>query len=94
MQVKELVPERVRAIASFQEELSKLSKYADSEDLCVVFHINRELRIELEDLDLTAAKIGELWLVGSAGEDGKEWMLCGDLLSGEAQELRFSYPEP
>lgn len=94
VQVKELVPERVRPTASFQEELNKLAKYTDSHDLCVVFHINRDVRIEPAELHLTGVKVRELWLVGSAGEDGKEWMLCGDLLASDAQELRFSYPEP
>lgn len=94
LQMKEVVPERVRANVSLQEELDKLSKYTDSEDLCVVFHVNRDIRVTPSELDLTRVKLRELWLVGCAGGDGQEWMICGDLLGGEAEELRFRYPCP
>lgn len=94
IQMKELVPARVRADVSLQGEIDKLGKYVDSKDLCVVFHINREVSISPSELDVSRALIRELWLVGSSDAEGREWRLCGDLMSGQAQETCFRYPEP
>lgn len=39
IQMKEVVPAEVRVEVSLQQEIDKLAKYVDSQDLTVVFHV-------------------------------------------------------
>ena len=93
LQMKEVVPERVSDTASLQREIDKLARYVDSSDLVVAFHLNRESQVVPEQLDLSRAKVGELWVVGYTGMDN-EWRLIGNFLSESAGASVFRYPEP
>ena len=93
LQMKELVPERVRDSVSLQHEINKLAKYGDSSDLVVAFHLNRGVQVVPEQLDFTKVKIAQLWFVGYSGQ-GQEWLLLGDMLSESGGASVFGYPEP
>ena len=93
LQMKEVVPQRVRDAASLQEEIDKLSKYGDSSDLVVAFHLNRDARIVPQDLDFSRAKVREIWIVGSTGKD-EEWLLLGNMIGTDPRASVFRYPEP
>lgn len=93
LQMKELVPERVRDSASLQNELNKLAKYGDSSDLVVAFHLNRGVTVVPEQLDFANFKVAQLWFVGYTGH-GQEWRLLGDMLSKSGGASVFRYPEP
>ena len=93
IQVKEFVPNRVRANANLQDEINKLSKYADSQDLVVAFHLNRDAHIDLAELDFSSVPVKELWFFGASAPDQKNWLLLGNLLSPDAKHFEFEYPE-
>ena len=93
LQMKELVPERVRDSASLQDELNKLGKYSSSSDLVVAFHLNRGVTVVPEQLDFGKVKVAQLWFVGYTGQ-GREWHLLGDMLSERGGASVFRYPEP
>jgi hypothetical protein len=92
VQLKELVPARVNAEASLQGELDKLSKYVDSVDLIVAFHVNRDMRLELGDLRLPRGAIAQLWLYAATAQDQSKWVAFGDLLSPGSGRIDFIYP--
>jgi hypothetical protein len=93
IQVKELVPNNVLSEVSLQGEIDKLSKYADSQDLVVAFHLNRDVRVELSKIDFSAVPVKELWFFGASAPDQENWVLIGNLLSTTAQYFEFKYPE-
>ena len=90
--MKELAPDFVAPPTSIQQEVTKLAKYADSSDLVVAFHINRDVRLEIADLDLSQIKVAELWFVGYLG-DGRSWLLVGNVLSPTSRPSVFEYPD-
>lgn len=92
VQLKELVPARVNATANLQVELDKLSKYADSADLVVAFHVNRDIRLEPNDLRLPQGAIAQLWLYAATAPDQSSWVVFGDLLGPRPARLDFFYP--
>jgi hypothetical protein len=81
IQMKELVPSSVNPHTSLQVELDKLGKYVDSSDLVVAFHLNREVRIDLDKISPPQTTVREIWLFGAVSADRSQYMLCGDLLS-------------
>ena len=93
IQLKELVPIKVRSGISLQSEIDKLSKYTDSKDLVVAFHLNRDFRLELSSLDFSAVPVKELWLFGASAPSQGKWLLLGNLLSPDARFFEFDYPE-
>lgn len=92
IQIKELVPEKVRHEADLQTEIDKLNKYADSQDLVVAFHVNRNIQLDPSALDLSKVPFKELWLFGATTESQEEWFLLGNLLSPSAHWHKFRYP--
>jgi hypothetical protein len=93
IQLKELVPSRVRTEVDLQHEIDKLSKYADSPDLVVAFHLNRDIQVELSALDFSKVPVKELWFFGALSRDQLQWRLIGNLLSVDARYFEFRYPE-
>lgn len=92
IQIKELVPNEVRSDASLQTEINKLSKYADSKDLVIAFHLNRDERIDFSEIDFSAAQVKQLWFFGATVQSKGNWLLIGDLLSNDTQHFEFQYP--
>jgi hypothetical protein len=66
----------------FSTEQLKIKNY--SSDLCVVFWINRNVKIDLSKLDFSGLKIQQLWFMGDTASS--EVILHGgnlrDLISG------------
>lgn len=94
LQVKELVPDNVKADASLQAEIDKLAKYTDSKDLVVAFHLNRQEHIDFAQLDFSRVPVKELWFFGCISPATQEWLLFGNVLSTGCQAFKFHYPEP
>lgn len=91
VQLKEWAPDIFPSPRTLQEELDKLSKYADASDLAVVFHLNRETTVKLSELNVPR-NIGELWFIGCTEPSQNHWTLIGDLLK-EPVANDFTYPE-
>lgn len=97
VQLKELVPlETVpnRPLPQLQDEINKLKKYADAEDLVVAIHANRDITIEPRSLQLPALKLGALWLFGGTDLTQERWMLMGNLLQSNPVVSYFDHPHP
>ena len=92
IQLKELVPEHVNPRAHLQRELDKISKYVDSSELVVAFHLNTTKRIEFSELRMPVGKVGELWFFGATSQDQVDWVLIGDMLRGTRYAFNFRYP--
>ena len=92
VQLKEFVPNFLNEKATLQKELDKLSKYADSTDLVVVFYLNRVTTINLSELNFPKEKIGELWFFGASDPFQNQWTLIGNLLKENALSYNFNYP--
>ena len=67
IQLKQLVPNRLNAATNLQREVEKLKKYGTSPDLIVAMHINRQMHLQPQYLDLSGVKVKELWLFGQCG---------------------------
>ena len=91
VQLKEWASDFLHSPSSLQSELNQLSKYVDSSDLAVVFHLNRETTIKLSELTLPTT-IGELWFVGCTEPSQNHWTLVGDVLK-EPFANDFTHPE-
>lgn len=92
VQLKELVPEHLNPCTELQAELDKISKYADSTDLVVAFHLNRSATFQLSELRLPVATVGSLWLYGAMWPDQSRWIIVGNLLEPNPPMLEFAYP--
>ena len=91
VQLKEWTPDFLPSPVPLQAELDKLGKYADSSDLVVAFHLNRQTRVVLSELKLPRS-IGELWFYGCSDPSQNHWMVIGDLLK-EPIAYEFESPE-
>ena len=92
VQLKEVVPSHLDPQASIEREVSKLAKYADSEDLVVGVFVNQYNKpFELRRLKIPSVKVSQVWAFGSCSLDQSRWFLFGDLLS-EPEYLEFEYP--
>ncbi len=92
VQLKEVVPLDVNPEATLMDEIAKLAKYADSQDLVVAMFLNRTGRLNVEEIVVPDLNIAELWFFGSASHDQSRWFLMGDVL-GENRYFEFDYPE-
>lgn len=92
VQLKEWVPAHLPNPQPLQVELDKLAKYADSEDLVVAFHLNRDERVVLSELTFPRT-IKELWFFGASERSQTHWVLMGNLLTEQARVYEFAYPE-
>lgn len=91
VQLKEVVPRKVNPEATLMDEVAKLEKYADSEDLVVAMFLNRTGRINIDEITLPPLKLAELWFFGSMSRDQSKWFLLGNLL-GDKRYFEFAYP--
>lgn len=91
IQLKEWVPDFLPNAGTLQDEVAKLSKYADSTDLVVAFHLNRTTRLELDHL-VVPTTVAELWFFGAMDPKQKRWHLIGNLLSPQYRAYEFEYP--
>lgn len=92
IQLKQLVPDRLNSTTSLQRELSKLSKYADAQDLVVAIHVNRKVHIKPQDLDTSGLKVKEIWLYGQLQSEPDTWLLFGNLMAVEPNAYTFQLP--
>lgn len=92
VQLKEWVPDFINQSATLQSELDKLSKYTDSKELVVAFHLNRDATVHLSELKFSQVKIGALWFYGATDAAQKKWRLIGNLMRSDAQHYEFLYP--
>jgi len=92
VQLKEWVPDFLNPSATLQSELSKLSKYTDSKDLAVAFHLNRDATVHLSQLQFPHGKIGALWFYGATDLAQERWCLIGNLMLPGAKAYEFQYP--
>lgn len=65
---------------SLEEELKKLTKYTDSEDLIVAYWMSGAQTMDFDMLRIPELRIGELWFFGCTAPDQSEWFLFGDAL--------------
>ncbi|MES2949117.1 MAG: hypothetical protein V4858_11305 [Pseudomonadota bacterium] len=93
IQMKELVPEEVNPYANLQDELKKLAKYTDSQDLVVAVHVNRVTTIHLSQLILPQATIGALWFFGANDQTQNTWTIVGNLTRPGSRSCEFQYPQ-
>ena len=91
VQLKEVVPSDLNAVASLASTIDSLSKYVDSEELTVVIHLNQQLRFEPQSVVVPPLRIAALWVFASLTEDESEWGLWGNFLE-EPEGVRFAYP--
>lgn len=89
IQLKQLVPDRLNPSTDLQAEIDKLKKYSGSSDLVVAIHINRNMHLKSQDLDVSKLKIKEIWLFGQLGPGSKTWLLFGNLMSVNPNAYTF-----
>ena len=91
VQIKEFVPKELNSEASLQAEIIKLTKYLDSGNLVVAIYLNRGFHLNLNSIWLPRLNIAELWMFGATSENGRQFMLWGNLLDNP-DSFRFEYP--
>lgn len=93
VQMKELPPEMGAGIKSLQQQIDSLKiRYPRSDDLTVAIHLNRNMRVQVSELDLSGLSLGGLWLFGAEDEGATRWRVVGDLLSPNADTAVYEYP--
>ena len=78
--------------ASLQTELDKISKYVDSTDLIVAFHVNSDMQVIPSELRFPTGVVSELWFYGATAPDQVTWVLIGDMLKPNPRALGFVHP--
>ncbi len=91
VQLKEVVPSHLDPQASIEREVSKLAKYADSEDLVVGVFVKQQGTFQLRQMNLPKVKVSQVWAFGALSPDQTRWFLFGDMLS-EPTFTEFAYP--
>lgn len=92
IQLKQLVPDRINASTSLQNEISKLSKYTDAQDLVVAFHVNRKINIKPQELDASGLQVKEIWLYGHLQNGDDTWLLFGNIMAAQPSAYTFQMP--
>jgi hypothetical protein len=92
IQLKEWVPDSLNPSATLQDELNKLTKYTEGDDLVVAFYLNRDVNLRLSELNFPHGKVAELWFYGATEPSQTKWVVVGNLLSPEAKAYEFTYP--
>jgi hypothetical protein len=80
VQLKEWVPLHINATQILQEEIDKLDKYVDAQDLVVVVCLNRTVNIDVTKLRMPMSKLLELWFLVATSPDQEEFGLIGNML--------------
>jgi hypothetical protein len=75
--MKELVPAYTNPEAHLNEILEGLRKYGTSADPVVGAKVNRQLRIEFDNLSVDDLPVAEVWLFGATQPDESRWSLFG-----------------
>jgi hypothetical protein len=91
VQLKEVVSDLINPKASLVNEIAKLSKYSNSQNLVVAIHFNKKVNFDFRGIRMPDLKIAELWLFGALKPDQSEWFIYGNLLN-TANFYKFSYP--
>jgi hypothetical protein len=91
VQIKELAPADLNPKADLQAELSKLGKYASSEDLVVAFDLNRDVRLQFDQLQVPPLRLRELWFFGAMSPAQDKWLLYGNALANPVMRT-YDYP--
>jgi hypothetical protein len=92
IQIKEVVPHEVNPVASVQEVIAGLQRYANSEDLTVAIHLNRTVKgFNPAEIVVPPLKIASMWMFGAIVADQSKWALWGNFLD-EPQAREFLYP--
>ena len=89
---KELAPDDLNPKADLESELAKLKKYASSDDLVVAFHLNRNVRVQFNELRVPVLAIKELSFFGALSPSNEKWLLYGNAL-GTPQFWTYEYPK-
>lgn len=90
-QLKEIVPAYLNPRASIEAVIGSLSKYADSSDLSVAIHLNRDFDFNPGGLRIPKLSLASLWIFWATAPGGKQWALFGDLLH-EPRHSLHEYP--
>jgi hypothetical protein len=91
VQLKEVVPQQVKAGASVQERVNALTKYVDSEDLTVAIYLNQRVHFDPAHLVVPQLNIAALWVFGAISPDKEKWGLWGNFLE-TPEGTTFEYP--
>lgn len=91
VQLKEVVPQELNAKASIEATIATLGKYANSKELTVAIHLNRQMRFEPSAILAPRLYIAALWVFGAIKSDQSEWALWGNFLKNPGG-TRFGYP--
>lgn len=90
IQLKQLVPDRLNPTTSLKDEICKLKKYVNGQDLVVAIHINRKVNFRPHSLEVSRLNIKEIWLYGRHRDNS--WILYGNLMREDANAYRFQLP--
>jgi hypothetical protein len=91
VQIKELPPADLNDKADLQAEISKLTKYSSSNDLVVAFHLNRNVRVAFDELQIPPLKLRELWFFFATSPAQGTWLMYGNAL-GRPRSWTYEYP--
>ena len=92
VQLKELVPDTFPNAQTLQNEINKLSKYVDSADLTVAFHLNRRAHLNFSELVVPKNTVAAIWLYGALDAKQARWHLTGNLVGTQGCTYEFEYP--
>lgn len=92
LQIKEVVPNTINPHTNLNDEILKLRKYSDSNDLVVAIHVNRRENMEFSTIHIPKLQIAELWIFGAITENQDKWFLYGNLLANPIF-FDFEYPK-
>lgn len=93
IQIKEVVPEKLNPNTCLNQEIKKLERYPTSNETAVVIHINRNGKLNLNDVVIPRLNIAELWLLGATVPDQSKWFIAGNLIEGQNSIYDFDYPK-
>ncbi|MBN2654198.1 MAG: hypothetical protein JXR79_03675 [Nitrospirae bacterium] len=91
VQLKEVVSEKLNSKSNLNETISKLAKYSSSSNLVVAIHLNKEIRLEFNAIEVQKLNIAQLWIFGALDETQDSWFIYGDMLSNP-EYYQFNYP--
>lgn len=81
VQLKEVVPESLNPNSTVNATLAKLAKYSGSNRTVVALRVNREIHLELDNIQFPNMRLGGIWLYGAATLDQQKWFIYGNLMN-------------
>ncbi|MCM8823443.1 MAG: hypothetical protein NC822_02065 [Candidatus Omnitrophica bacterium] len=91
LQIKDIVSKDLNSHTDINQQILKLQKYFSSQDLAVVIHINRNIRLVIPEIKIPELKISELWFIGAMTSDLSKWFIAGNFMN-KAKIFKFDYP--